>query len=98
MSMSTLQPSSRPRRHGAILEPADRRSLERAGWRTTLDFAERHLRARDGRLLEASTMWTAEATRFDDDYAVVSATASTVEEAWALLRDDVERNQVRNSF
>jgi hypothetical protein len=97
MSMSTLQPSSRARRHGPILEPADRRTLERAGWRTTLDFAERHLRARDGQLLEVSTTWMAEATRFHGDFVVASATGSTVEEAWARLRDDIEANQVRST-
>ena len=95
--MSTLQPSSRPRRHGAILEPADRRTLERAGWRTTLDYAERHLRARDGRLLEVSTTWMAEATRFDDDLVVVTATGTTVEEAWARLRNDIDANRVRST-
>ena len=95
--MSILQPASRPRRHGEILEPADRRALERAGWRTALDYAERHLRARDGRLLEASTTWTAEASRFDDDYVIATATGSTIEEAWARLRVDIEANLVRSS-
>src|SRR5687768_12154397 len=97
MSMSTLQPSSRPRRHGALLEPADRRALERAGWRTALDFTERHLRARDGRLLEVSTTWMAEAARFDDGYVIASATGSTIDEAWASLRDDIEANQVTST-
>ena len=90
MSMSTLRTERRPRRHGALLEPADRRALERAGWRTTLDYRENHLRARDGRLLEVSATWTAEAERFDGQLVVASAAAPTVEEAWAMLRHDIE--------
>ena len=52
MSMSTIRSERWPRRHGVLLEPTDRRALERAGWRTTLDYRENHLRARDGQLLE----------------------------------------------
>ena len=93
MSMSTLRSSRRPRRHGVLVEPADRRVLERAGWRTTLDYRENHVRARDGRLLEVVPTWTAEAERFDGDLVVASAAAATVEEAWARLRDDVEAHR-----
>ncbi len=68
--MSTLRSARRPRRHGTLLEPLDRRVLERAGWRTTLDYHENHLRARDGRLLEIEPTWTAEAERYDGEFAV----------------------------
>ena len=88
--MSILQSTCRPRRHGLILEPADRRALERAGWRTTLDYRENHIRGRDGRLLEVVPAWTAEAERFDGDLAFASAVGATVDEAWAQLRVDVE--------
>ena len=91
--MSTLRSSRRPRRHGVRLEPEDRRALERSGWRTTLDYHENHLRARDGRLLEVVPTWTAEAERYDGELSVASAAAATVEEAWALLRDDIEAHR-----
>lgn len=90
MSTSLRRSSHRPRRHGVVLEPADRRALERAGWRTTLDYRENHVRGRNGRLLEAWPTWTAEAERFDGELVVVSAAGETVEEAWARLRQDVE--------
>ena len=88
--MSIRQSTGRLRRHGLILEPADRRALERGGWRTTLDYHENHIRGRDGRLLEVVPAWTAEAERFDGELAVASATGTTVEEAWASLRGEVE--------
>ena len=71
------------------LEPADRRALERDGWRTTLDYRENHVRGRDGRLLEAVPTWTAEAERYDGELVFVSAAGATVEEAWAQLLADV---------
>jgi hypothetical protein len=88
------RPTRRPRRHGLALEPADRRALERAGWRTTLDYRENHVRGRDGRLLEVVPSWTAEAERFDGGVVVASAAGATVEEAWAQLRLDVEESRV----
>ena len=93
MSMSTLRSAPRPRRHGVLVEPADRRVLERAGWRTTLDYHENHLRARDGRSLEIAPTWTAEAERFDGEFAVASAAGTTVEEAWARLRSTIEADR-----
>lgn len=86
MAMSIRHPAPRPRRHGVFVEPNDRRVLERQGWRTTLEYRENHVRARDGRLLETAPTWTAEAERFDGDFAVVSAVGATIEEAWAELR------------
>jgi hypothetical protein len=95
MSMSIREAAARrPRRHGVVIEPADRRALERAGWRTTLDYRENHVRARDGRLLEVVPWWTAEAERFDGNVAVASAMARSSEDAWAQLRADVESDRV----
>ena len=91
------QPASYPRRHGPVLEPDDRRYLERAGWRTTLDYRENHLRARDGRLLEVAPTWTAEAERFDGEVSVASAVGATIEEAWSLLRSAIEADRTRTA-
>jgi hypothetical protein len=80
-----------------LVEPDDRRALERAGWRTTLDYRENHLRARDGRLHEVAPTWTAEAERFDGEVAVASAAGSTIEEAWARLRAAIEDRRTRTA-
>src|SRR5215217_8254950 len=90
MSMDLRRSAHRPRRHGLLVQPDDRRALERAGWRTTLDYRENHLRARDGRLLEVAPTWTAEAERYDGEVAVASAVGATIEEAWARLRQAVD--------
>ena len=91
--MSTLRTERRPRRHGVLLEPADRRVLERAGWRTSLDYREDHVRNHDGRLVQVVPTWTAEAQRFDGEFVVATAAGATVDEAWARLRDDVESDR-----
>jgi hypothetical protein len=78
-----------------VLQPADRRTLERAGWRTTLDYRENHVRGLDGRLLHVEPVWTAEAERFDGDVTVAAASASTADEAWAALVDEIEDGRVR---
>ena len=93
MSTSLRRSTPRPRRHGLILEPEDRRVLERSGWRTTLDYRENHVRARDGRLLEVVPEWTAEAERFDGDVVVASAAGATIEEAWARLIDEIQAHR-----
>lgn len=93
MSMDLRRSAVRPRRHGVLVQPDDRRALERAGWRTTLDYRENHLRARDGRLLEVAPTWTAEAERFDGELSVASAVGSTAEEAWARLRDAIDADE-----
>jgi len=90
MSMSLRETRRRPRRHGTVLEPEDRRVLERAGWRTTLDYRENHVRGWDGRLLGVVPVWTAEAERFDGELAAAAAAASSPEEAWHWLREDLE--------
>jgi hypothetical protein len=93
MSMDLRRSARRPRRHGFLVQPDDRRALERAGWRTTLDYRENHLRARDGRLLEVAPTWTAEAERFDGELCVASAAGATAEEAWARLRDAIAADE-----
>ncbi len=95
--MSIRQSTGRPRRHGLILEPADRRALERAGWRTTLDYRENHIRGRDGRLLEVVPAWTAEAERFDGELSFASVVGATADEVWAQLRDDVEAGRAKTA-
>ena len=93
----------RQRQHGAILQQADRRELERAGWRTTLEFRENNLRGRDGRLLQVEEIWHAEAERDRDHSArqlasgvdFVHATAESVDEVWAKLRRQAELADVR---
>jgi hypothetical protein len=97
MSMSIRQSTCRPRRHGLHLEPADRRALERAGWRTTLDYRENHVRGRDGRLLEVLPAWTAEAERFDGELSFAAAVGATVEEVWSQLRQDVEAGRAKTT-
>ena len=91
--MDLRRSARRPRRHGVLVSPDDRRALERAGWRTTLDYRENHLRARDGRLLEVAPTWTAEAERFDGELCVASASGATADEAWARLRDAIDAEE-----
>lgn len=93
----------RQRQHGAILQQADRRELERAGWRTTLEFRENNVRGRDGRLLQVEEIWYAEAERDAGSRAVrsrdgvdfVHATAESVDSVWAKLRRQAELADVR---
>ena len=93
---STLRSStSRARRHGAVLQPAARRQLERAGWRTTLDYRENHVRGLDGRLLRVEPVWLAEAERFDGEIVVACAEGSSADEAWSALQANVDRAEVR---
>lgn len=77
-----------------MLEPIDRRTLERAGWRTTLDYRENHVRGLDGRLLHVEPVWTAEAERFDGEVVVAAASAATADEAWASLIDAIAHGSV----
>ena len=68
------------------IDQPDRRALERAGWRTLLDYRENHVRGRDGILLDVVPCWIAEAERFRDRVLVASVTAPTIDDAWARLR------------
>ena len=76
------------RQHGAI-QHVDRRQLERAGWRTTLEYRENHVRGRDGRLRQLHVEWHAVAERstLGSDRAplVITASGSTVDKAWSRL-------------
>ena len=72
-----------------MLQPEDRRQLERAGWRTTLDYRENHVRGLDGRLLRVEPVWVAAAERYDGEVAVASAEGSTADEAWANLTEEI---------
>jgi len=94
----------RQRQHGAILQQVDRRELERAGWRTTLEFRENNVRGRDGRLLQVEEIWHAEAERDPARNAsdarergvdFIFATAESVDEVWAKLRREAELADVR---
>jgi hypothetical protein len=96
----------RERQHGAVLQQPDRRDLERAGWRTTLDYRENLIRARDGRLLQVESVWHAEAERSDRDrwseqrmergIDFVTATAESVDAVWSKLRLEAELADVRH--
>lgn len=94
MTASLRRPQQRARRHGAVLQPADRRDLERAGWRTTLEYRENHVRSLDGRLQHVESVWIAEAERFDGQVVAASAEGSTADEAWAHLRGEIEADHV----
>ena len=76
------------RRHRPRITEADRRALERAGWRTLLEYREDHLRDADGMLVGVVPAWVAEAERAD---VVVIATARHVDDAWADLRAAIRR-------
>ena len=98
----------RHRQHGVVLEQQDRRELERDGWRTTLEYRENHVRARNGQLLQVREMWLAEAER-DPSAArrrlpdrepgrgidVISAHAASVDAVWKKLRVEAELADVR---
>jgi len=107
---SQRQRLRRERQHGAILEQPDRRDLERAGWRTTLEFRENNVRGRDGRLLKVEAIWYAEAERdpgravlvgtstgSERGVQVISATAGDVDDVWAKLRLEAELADVRRA-
>lgn len=92
----------RQRQHGAVLAQADRRELERCGWRTTLEFRENNVRGRDGRLLQVEEIWHAEAERDpsgsrDRGVDFIHATAETVDEVWAKLRRQAELADIRRA-
>jgi hypothetical protein len=95
MSGGVLRPTQRARRHGAVLQPAERRDLERSGWRTTLDYRENHVRSLDGRLLRVEAVWVAAAERYDGELSVASAEGETSGEAWERLRDEIDAARVR---
>ena len=98
MAVRDVHPENRRlRRHGVRLEPADRRALERVGWRTTLEYRENHVRGRDGTLIEIVPAWTAEAERFDGGLSFASAVAPTIDDAWSMVRADIEADRARTT-
>lgn len=79
-----------------VLAEPDRRALERAGWRTTLEFREDHLRAPDGTLVEVRVTWVAEAEGPGGAVHVARASGASPAPAWARLRSLVGgRHRVR---
>ena len=85
------------RQHGHVIH-FDRRELENAGWRTTLDYRENLVRGRDGRLDQVRVVWHAEAERVGRDGVthVVVATGSTQTRAWSRLRSEADLAEVRS--
>ena len=89
--LTTTPHPRRQRRHGE-LHDRDRRALERAGWRTLLDYRENHVRDADGTLLHVEPQWTAEAERIEQrpgaaaSTVVTTVTARSRVEAWSLLK------------
>ena len=81
-----------PRRQHGAGQPGDRAELERAGWRTTLEFRENVVRARGGRLQHVIELWRAEAERVGDDgrTIVVAAEAMSAATAWSRLRREAD--------
>ena len=98
VSTGVLRPTQRARQHGAVLQPAERRDLERAGWRTTLDYRENHVRGLDGRLLRIEPIWIAVAERYDGNVSVASAEGAPAEEAWANLWVAIDEARVTTSY
>lgn len=92
-----IRAERRLRRHGVRLEPADRRALERAGWRTTLEYRENHVRGRDGTLIEVVPEWTAEAERYEGGLSYASGVGPTIEAAWAAARTEIEADRARHT-
>ncbi len=82
------------RSHGAVIGPPARREIERAGWRTRLEFRESRRRSIDGQLLAIEECWIAEAQRFDGEIASAQAIADTAAGAWDALRAQIERDDV----
>jgi hypothetical protein len=89
--LTRISERRRHRHHGAAQHP-DRRELERAGWRTTLEYRENHVRRRDGRLVELRVEWCAEAEHDTDGGGplVVSACSSSLDRVWAKLRFEAD--------
>jgi hypothetical protein len=83
MTWSTREPRHRLSRHRPRVTHSDRRALERAGWRTLLEYREDHVRDADGMLVGVAPMWVAEAERAN---VVVAASARHIEQVWAELR------------
>lgn len=98
VSTGVMRSMQRSRQHGAVLQPPERRDLERAGWRTTLDYRENHVRSVDGRLLRIEPVWVAVAERYDLHVSVASAEGSTADEAWQNLWIEIDEARITTSY
>ena len=83
------------RRHGTV-DVDDRTVLERAGWRTTLDYRENHRRDADGVLSDIEPRWRGEAEHVgvDGDIIVYSVVGPTPAAVWRRLRAEAEHGVV----
>jgi hypothetical protein len=81
-----------------VLQPPERRDLERAGWRTTLDYRENHVRSVDGRLLRIEPVWVAVAERYDGNISVASAEGESAEEALQNLWIEIDEARITTSY
>jgi hypothetical protein len=73
----------------------DRHALERAGWRTLLEFRENLVRDHDGALIAVEPQWVGEAERHGcaarrTRALVATATGPTPDAVWAELRRRIE--------
>src|SRR4029078_2290358 len=93
-----IRSTQRSRQHGAVLQPPERRDLERAGWRTTLDYRENHVRSVDGRLLRIEPVWVAVAERYDLHVSVASAEGSTGDEGGQHPLDEIDEARITTSY
>ena len=98
VSTGVLRPTQRARRHGAVLQPASRRDLERAGWRTTLEYRENHVRGLDGQLLRVEPIWIAVAERYDGIVSVASAEGASADEAFENLWIEIDEARITTSY
>lgn len=82
-------PHTPPRlRRARKLRWSDRRSLERAGWRTLLAYGEDHQRADDGTLVALRSRWIAEAEHESGHVLVYEVVGADAHAAWARLRQE----------
>lgn len=88
---SSADGSGRDGRDG-LDEAYDRSVLERAGWRTTLDYRENHRRGPDGVLTAVEPRWRGDAERSGPDGALIvfSAVGPTPVAVWRRLRVEAE--------
>lgn len=93
--MESDHPTQHPRptaRRGRRLTWSDRRWLERAGWRTLLEYGEDHERGADGVLLAVRRRWIAEAEHVSGTVMVCEVVGDDPEPAWRTLRRDALRH------
>jgi|GEM_PF-2768934 len=86
------------RRHG-VRQPSDRRQLERAGWRTTLDYVENQERGADGTLSHVVARWRAEGELVNalGEIRIVAAAGPDPVTAWSRLRSAIDVDRIDDS-